>query len=125
MSGSPGKDFWLRVEPVLRRHQMLGVAVSLTAVDEGTVDLWVTTDPAKRGGGLASTALREVLGVVDDFDLDVVLVASATRRPDEPEDSPRLDTNQLVSWYSKFGFMARSDTSGGVPMTRLRRTDRP
>lgn len=65
--------------------------------------IWVSS--SERGRGLGSRALRQMLSIIDDFDLPAqVRPASFDRVHLVKGMKSGLSTRQLMTWYAGFGF---------------------
>jgi hypothetical protein len=64
----------------------------------------VSAPSNKRGEGLATEVMRRFVGMADDYDVPVKLIAKPFG-----SDGNNLNKEQLIRWYEKFGFVAQAN----------------
>lgn len=79
-------------------------------IPDGIVGQAVITDPEKRGQGLASKVIKDLVKVADQYGLRLIF-EPAQMKSEVKKGQKALSTKELVAWYKKLGFEQRTPGS--------------
>lgn len=115
-------DFWSAVADIENAARQNGVSLRLdqSQTEVEAMELWVETDPASRGNGYASAAVKQLCELADGCGIPITLIAEAK------DPAGGLTQADLTAWYERLGFRAvgRAPSAGGAPMRREPTTPR-